>query len=328
MAKLARFALAIVALIGAAIVFLPLLLPKPKAANGVSAHQLADADSRFVEIDGLSVHYKIAGHGGPLFVLMHGFLGSTENWRSLLHDLAKVGTVLAYDRPGFGLTDRPAKEEWGDTNPYTPEAQIGLLQKLIHHAGHERAILVGSSAGGTLALQTALTVPEAVESLILVAPAVYGPNGTPSWLKPVLATPQIRRLTFYLLHKWLGNEEVDLLTGAFHDPDKVNAEGLERNRRFTQVAQWDRALWDFTLASRQLDLPAQFQRLSVPTLIITGDNDRVVRTEFSLRLADELPGTQLVVIPQCGHLPQEECPTATVQAIMDFLYLVPEGTHD
>lgn len=296
----------------------PLLLPTPSVANPASVAELADVDSRFTEIDGVSIHYKMAGEG-PLIVLLHGFLGSTENWRKALARLTDHGTVLAYDRPGFGLSGRPSHDEWGDRNPYAPETQTVLLRQLIRALGHDHAILVGSSAGGTVAMQMALESPEMVDALILIAPAVYGGNGAPGWSKPLLSTPQVRRFVFYLVHKWLGGETPDLLSGAYHDPSKVSAEEIERNGRFTRIDGWDRALWDFVLASRHIDLPAQVGDLTLPTLIITGDNDRVVPTKQSLRLAAELPGAALEVVPECGHLPQEECPDETMAAIITFL---------
>ena len=72
---------------------------------------MADPDSRFIELNGLNVHYKQAGSGEPLIVLLHGFSASTFSWREVMQPLAAFGTVVAYDRPGFGLTERPLGDE-------------------------------------------------------------------------------------------------------------------------------------------------------------------------------------------------------------------------
>jgi pimeloyl-ACP methyl ester carboxylesterase len=85
------------------------------------------------------------------------------------------------------------------------------------------------------------------------------------------------------------------------------------------VADWDRALWEFTLASRDLKLSRRLEELRLPVLVITGDDDRIVPTAESLRLAEEIPGAQLAVIPDCGHVPQEECPQRFLQAVQGFL---------
>lgn len=71
------------------------------------------------------------------------------------------------------------------------------------------------------------------------------------------------------------------------------------------MQDWDRALWAFTSASQASDLPGRLAGLELPVLIITGDDDRVVPTEQSIRLAGELPNADLVVLPACGHVPQK-----------------------
>jgi len=85
--------------------------------------QLADPDSLFVDVDGLEVHYKVAGQGEPTVVLLHGFAASVFSWRKVMEPLSEVGMVVAFDRPAFGLTERPMPGEWGEENPYSPEAR-------------------------------------------------------------------------------------------------------------------------------------------------------------------------------------------------------------
>lgn len=72
-------------------------------------------------------------------------------------------------------------------------------------------------------------------------------------------------------------------------------------------------------ASRESRLAERLGEFDLPILVITGDDDRIVPTEQSLRLADELPNAELAVIPQCGHVPQEECPGEFMQAVQGFL---------
>ena len=99
-----------------------------------------------------------------------------------------------------------------------------------------------------------------------------------------------------------------LIKLAWHDPTKVTTDVLAGYRRPLQVENWDRALWEFTLAGRDLKLGERIKDVKAPALVITGDDDRVVPTADSIRLASELLNAELVVIPNCGHLPQEECP--------------------
>ncbi|MBC8263534.1 MAG: hypothetical protein H8E47_05355 [Anaerolineales bacterium] len=103
----------------------------------VPPQQLADPDSRFVDINGLQVHYKMAGQGGPALVLLHGFGASVFSWREVMEPLAEIGTVIAFDRPAFGLTERPVPGEWEGESPYRAEAQVELTVGLLDELGDE-----------------------------------------------------------------------------------------------------------------------------------------------------------------------------------------------
>jgi pimeloyl-ACP methyl ester carboxylesterase len=82
---------------------------------------------------------------------------------------------------------------------------------------------------------------------------------------------------------------------------------------------WDHGLWEFNQAPRVSGLSTRLNEIKLPVLVITGDDDRSVPTENSLRLARELPNAKLVVIPNCGHVPHEECPVEFMRAVAEFL---------
>jgi pimeloyl-ACP methyl ester carboxylesterase len=315
--KIARWLIGL----GAALALLlvgPFLIPVPPLADTVPPEQLADPDSRFVEVNGITVHYKQAGSGEPALLLLHGFGASTFSWRAVLGPLSQGRTVVAYDRPGFGLTERPMPGEWSGPNPYAPEAQAELAVGLMDALGFERAVLVGHSAGGTAALWTALAHPERVEALVLVDAAVYLGGGAPPWLRPLLRAPQLRRLGPLLLRgirRW-GNR---LLRMAWHDPSRITPDLWEGYLKPLRAKDWDRALWELVRAGHPLGLEDRLSEVRVPVLVITGDDDRIVPTAQSIRLAGELPQARLVILPECGHVPQEECPEAFLEALDAFL---------
>jgi pimeloyl-ACP methyl ester carboxylesterase len=85
------------------------------------------------------------------------------------------------------------------------------------------------------------------------------------------------------------------------------------------VENWDKALWEFNLASHDSDLADHLDEFDFPILVITGDDDRLVPTADSVRLAAALPDAELVVIPAAGHLPHEEQPQAFMDAVTNFL---------
>ncbi len=304
----------------AVVLVVPLVIPIPPIPAAATPQELADPDSLFLEIGDLTVHYKRMGEGEPVLLLLHGFLSSTQSWRRIMPTLAQDATVIAFDRPAFGLTERPLPGSFAPArNPYTTAAQIELIIGLLDQLGIGKTVLVGHSAGGPLAARVALQHPERVEALILIAPAIYTGGGTPAWIKPLLRTPQARRLGPYLVRRFLTGNLDRLVRLAWHDPTRFTPADAEAYTRYTRIPDWDRALWEFTLAGSSAFPTERLAELNLPVLVITGDDDRLVPTADSIRLAAELPQATLVVIPACGHVPQEECPEATLAAMVDFL---------
>jgi pimeloyl-ACP methyl ester carboxylesterase len=311
-----RIILAVIAFLLLLLLVGPFLVPVPPLQGTLPPQALADADSQFIEINGLDVHVKTVGQGEPVFVLLHGFGASLYSWQPVMEPFSQYGTIIAFDRPAFGLTERPLS--WEGQNPYSPEAQVALVIGLLDHFVVQHAILVGNSAGGTVAMQVALAYPERVSALILVDPAVYAGGGAPSWIRPLLGTPQMRHLG-PLVARQIQARGPQLIELAWHDPSRLAPETIALYQKPLQVENWDKALWEFTLASQASGLPDRLAEFTLPVLVITGDDDRIVPTADSIRLAGELPNASLVVIPQAGHVPHEERPDLFMQAVNEFL---------
>jgi pimeloyl-ACP methyl ester carboxylesterase len=311
-----RILLLVVVSVLLAVLLGPFFVPVPPLQGTVSAQSLADPDSQFIEINGIDLHFKKMGQGEPVFLLLHGFGSSLYSWDAVMEPLSQVGTVIAFDRPGFGLTERPL--DWEGQNPYSPEAQLELVTGLLDHFRVQQAFLVGNSAGGTAAMQAALAHPERVAGLVLVAPAVYSGGGTPAWVRPLLTTPQMRHLG-PLVARQIQARSPELIALSWHNPDLLTSQTLALYQKPFQVENWDRALWEFTLASRPSGLAEKLEQFSLPVLVVTGDDDRVVPTAESVRLASELPNARLSVIANAGHVPHEERPADLMDAMRDFL---------
>ncbi|MBP7963673.1 MAG: alpha/beta hydrolase [Caldilineaceae bacterium] len=300
----------------------PLLWPVPPLTDTVPAADLADPDSRFVAVNGLTVHYKEVGQGEPTLILLHGFGASLFTWHEVMDPLAQMGhRVIAFDRPAFGLTERPVEwnpADWTGGSPYSPDAQVDLVIGLMDELGIGQAILVGNSAGGTVSMMAALTRSERVQGLILLDPAVYAGGGAPSFVRPLLNTPQMQHIG-PLIARRIQGWGLDFARSAWHDPAQITPETWAGYTKPLQADNWDRALWNLTAASRASGLAKNLDRFTLPVLVITGDDDRIVPTEQSVRLAGELPTAELVVIPACGHVPHEECPAPVLQAMATFL---------
>jgi pimeloyl-ACP methyl ester carboxylesterase len=316
--KILKWAGIILLILFALVIVIPLVVPLPAPGNLIPLEQLKDPDSQFIKINNLNVHYKQAGAGKTALILLHGFGASTFSWREVIAPLANLGTVIAYDRPAFGLTDRPMPGDWSGVSPYSLEAQAEMLVGLMDAKGIAKAILIGNSAGGTVSVYTALKYPQRVQALVLVDAAIYSGGGLPQWLKPLMATPQGRWIG-PLLVRPIQESGMETLRTAWNNPSKISPAVIAGYRKPLQVANWDRALWELTLAQEPTTLASRLAELKMPVLVITGDDDRIVPTTQSLRLAREIPGALLALFQFCGHVPQEECPEKFIPVVKEFI---------
>lgn len=296
----------------------PLILPIPPAEGTKPVGELVDADSQFIKVGGVDVHYKQYGTGEPVMFLLHGFGASTFSWREVALPLAQSGTVIAYDRVAFGLTQRPMPGDWEGENPYSLAGQVNQLLGLMDALGVEKAVLMGNSAGGTVAVAFALEHPERVQALVLVDAAIYAGGGAPSSARWLFKLPQVDRLGPLFVRN-IRDWGLTMLESAWHDPSKITPEISAGYQKPLQVENWDRALWELTKASGGADLVGRLDELKAPVLVVTGDDDRIVPTEQSLLLAENIPGAQLAVLENCGHVPQEECPGSFMQVVGAFV---------
>jgi len=307
-----------------ALVLVPLVWPVPPLEGTVAAQSLADSESHFAEIDGLNVHYKTWGMPSEpasagvdtAIVLLHGFGASTFSWQPVAESLSASLPVVAFDRPAFGLTERPLT--WDGANPYSPETQADLTVALMDRLGIRRAVLVGHSAGGTVAALVAARHPDRVAAVVLEDPAIYA-GGPPAFLTPLFRTPQFRRLGPLIARNLGGQAGTDFLRTAWHDPTKISEATFDGYRAPLRVKDWDTALWLLTIAPRPADVPGTAATITAPTLFITGDDDRIVPPEDTKRATTLIKGAKMVTIPQAGHIPHEEKPAAFVSAMQEFL---------
>lgn len=297
----------------------PFAVPVPKLDDLVSEMEFVDADSKFIEINGVNIHYKEAGSGEKTFILLHPFGGSAYSWREVMDDFAALGHVIAYDRPAFGLTERPMPEDW-ETNPYGMKANVEILRELLDAFGVDKAVLVGNSAGGGVAVAFALEYPERVDELILVDPGVgggYGPQ-FPAWALPLMWTPQLRHLGPLFMRDYQETLPRTVERGWF-DPSKLSDEIRETHLHVLKIKNWDRAFYELTFAPAYPELRPLLPQLTVPALIVAGREDRLIRSWYFEAISTEIPDATLQLIPGCGHVPQEECPAEFMQVVLKYL---------
>ncbi len=319
MKKILKVAGIILGAILVLIVFAPLIIPIEEL-DTKPVSELADPDGQFINIGDLNVHYKQAGTGSPAIILLHGFGASEFSWREVLDPLSSIGTVYAYDRPGFGLTERPMTGDWSGKNPYSTSGQVQMLLDFMNEKGIEESVLLGNSAGGTVATLFALEHPGRVNGLILVDSAWKDSDQgvLRVWQDWVLETPQASRLG-PLLMRSIRDWGTEFISTAWHDPEKIPAGVIEGYQKPLQAENWDKALFEILKAREPLDLDSRLEDLEIPVLVVSGDDDRIIPTEDSILLAGLIPGSELAILPACGHVPQEECPEEFLKVVEPFI---------
>jgi pimeloyl-ACP methyl ester carboxylesterase len=319
-----KAALAVAIAVIVSLLVVPFLIPVPPLTGTFPPERLGNAESRFIELNGVTVHYTVHGNGEPVIILLHGFGAYLFSFDPVVAGLAEYGTVIAFDRPAFGFTERPILDSWSGPNPYTNEFASDLTIALMDSLGVDKAILVGHSAGGAVAMLTYYRHPERVQALVMEDAAIFGSGGIPSYISALAWLPQVQRLGPLLVRSIAGDSGISTIYLAWHDDSKVSPDTIEGYRRPLMAQDWDYALWQFTAAAHPLSLDLNLSSISVPTLVITGDDDQIVPTSQSEKLASSIIGATLVVVPECGHIPHEEAPSAFLNAMANFLFRVAE----
>jgi pimeloyl-ACP methyl ester carboxylesterase len=327
-----RFLKTVLKIVGVAVVVIiallvvgPFLVPVRPLEGLAFAQQVALSDSEFVTIpfegtDGIDIHYLDKGSDSvgekPTFVLLHGSLFNAFTWNQVMDFFADRGRAIAYDQLPYGLSEKLVASDWTEGNPYSFDATVDQLFSFLDALDVDSVVLVGNSYGGVIAVQAALAQPERVEALILVDAAVYVQEEMPAWLVDL---PQMRRLG-PLFARQLGQNEA-FLRQTYLNPDQIGDERIALTGIHTQVANWDLALWEY-LRAWSVDisaLAAQLGEIQQPALVVSGDSDAIVPVADSQRLDSALPNSELVILPTCGHVPQEECPEAFTEAVDAWL---------
>ena len=268
---------------------------------------------RFVEVDGVRLHYLERGSGEPL-VLLHGNGALVEDFAlsGLVERAARKYRVIVFDRPGFGYSERPRGRIW------TPETQARLLREAFEKLSIEQPVVLGHSWGTLVALALGLDHRRGVRSLVLLS-GYYLPTvraDVPLLAPPAMpvlgdilrftVSPLLGRLMWRgILRKLFGPNRVPEAFESFPEwmalrPGQIRAAAAETAMMIPAAAR----------------LRNRYSALDLPVVIIAGEGDRVVDTHYqSEGLHREISGSTLHVIPGVGHMVHHIAPEAVLRAI-------------
>ena len=278
------------------------------------------AFSRSVSVGSIDWHIQEMGsqtdqktEPRPVLLLLHGTGAATHSWRDMLQPLSQHFRVIVPDLPGHGFTK--GRPRYGLTIPAVARSLAGLMDEL----SAEPALIVGHSAGAAISIRMVLDGLAKPAGIVGIAPALLPFPGVAQHLFPTMAkllfvnpfAPHV----FASIARGPGAVERFLKRSTGSSIDAAG--NAAYSRLFTQSAHCAGAIGmmaDWDLVPLKKALPS----LTVPTLILHGENDAAIPVAAALDTASLIPSSRLEVLPGLGHLAHEEAPQLVVDAIVAF----------
>ena len=267
------------------------------------------------EYKGFSINYEDQGQGQPI-ILLHGFGASTYTWRHIAPYFSKAYRVIAIDLKGHGLSDKPRDDN------YSVSDQSDIIYEFIKVHNLDNVTLVGNSMGGAVSIVTYLMQCDHgtnhISKLVLIDSASYKQR-LPLFIS-ILRVPIINVLVPCLTSTKFRARNV--LHEAFFDRTKITEDIVETYASFLSLPGASYAL---TKTAQQIvppnfdEVTERYKSIKIPVLIIWGEKDIIIPSEVGRKLAANIPNSKLVVIPNCGHIPQEERPSQAIEAMESFM---------
>jgi 2-succinyl-6-hydroxy-2,4-cyclohexadiene-1-carboxylate synthase len=259
------------------------------------------------KINGIDIYYERHGDRGEPLVFVHGYTGDISDWRFQIEEFSPTHRVLVMDLRGHGRSEAPR-----DRSAYTLEQVASDVRALIDHAGFGRFHLVGHSMGGAIAQEIALGDQERVITLTLEDTAFNRAQGRSEELARYSA--ERNRIA-----EEEGMAALAARPSPFQRAPYMSAERQTQERERLARMSVDAFLGAAAGMGAWQGASDRLPGLRVPTLIIYGELDVSWLVESSLRIAELVPGAQLVCIPQAAHSPQYERPDLFNAALRSHL---------
>ncbi len=246
-----------------------------------------------VTIQGQPLRYREAGRGraGTPLVLVHGAGGSSAMWLGVMHRLARQRRTIALDLPGHGRSAGA---------PTTLDELVGTVGELCATLCLDRALLVGHSMGGLVAVAAALAWPTRVAGLALIT--------TGARLRVAKGIEEA------LASAW--PHWTKLLADAAYSPE-TPAELRRRGAQIACAASQEQTLADFRICAAT-DLRERLAELDTPTLVVTGAHDLLTPPKLGEELASKIRGARRLQLARTGHMPMHESPDALAAALAEL----------
>ncbi len=269
-----------------------------------------------VRIHGEDVAYRRGGQG-PVLLLLHGIAGSSGTWIAAMRLLQRDYTVIAPDFLGHGKSSKPL----GD---YSLGNHASGIRDFLHTLGVERVTVVGQSFGGGVALQFAYQFPELCERLVLVD---AGGLGREVSLLLRLITLPAAEYVMPVLFPEIVRDWGDPVVKFLGDRGLRSARGMEMWRAYRSLTQQENRRAFVRTMRAVIDPGGQsvsalnrlYLAAHMPTLIVWGEQDRIIPVAHAYQAHEAIPNSRLEVMTGVGHFPHAEEPVRFVEILREFL---------
>lgn len=259
---------------------------------------------------GVKIYYQDTGPAkNPIPILfLHGFGSSSHTWDVWAKDLSSEYRVISVDLPGFGLTGEDP------SGIYTDQRSVEVIEAFLKELQIPKVVLVGNSMGGKFAWQFAAQYPDQVSKLVLISPDGYASPGIEYGKKTEI--PAIANLYRYFFSK---SFLVMNLEPAYANPKSLNDDLVNRYHDL-MLAPGVRGAILARMQQTVLQDPAPFlSKIQTPTLLMWGEKDAFIPVSNSEDYLKVMPNVTRVILPNIGHLPQEEQARVGLQTLKEFL---------
>ena len=270
------------------------------------------ANSEFIDIDGVSVHYIMEGRMDDSLpiVFIHGTSASLHTWDTLSSLLKTNKKIIRLDLPAFGLTG-PNR-----LNQYNFNFYNQFLDEFLLKLNVTKCIVAGNSLGGSIAWNYAIASPDKVKQLILLDASGYpkkdekGSLGFKLAAIPVLNQALKHISPISLIRKSLED--------AFYDKSLVTEKMVEQYHDMLLREGNRGAVLELFQHPMKAD-PAKIKLITQPTLIIWGKEDQLISYKNAALFKQDIQNSQMLVLDKVGHIPMEEAPNQVATAILEFI---------
>lgn len=274
--------------------------------------EYANEYSKFIEIDGMQVHYRDEGKGFPI-VLVHGTASSLHTWDAWTKELKKTNRVIRMDLPAFGITGPNSNAD------YSIKSYTTFLHQFLTKIKVDKFNLAGNSLGGNIVWNYAAENPEKVKKLILVDASGLPTNKPQPAVFKMAKTPVLSSLFLYVTPKFFIKKNME---EVYTDDTKITGELVTRYHKMAlrvgnRQAFIDRAKVDFKLGAKaNLE---KLKSIQTSTLLIWGAKDNWIPLDNGKRMDSIMQNSKLVVLENSGHVPMEENPEESFRILNAFL---------